>query len=81
MIKSEGKSLTMQGDPALLLVEVTRIIRALKLELEKQGVPEEEAEKMLLDAYMFAVIKLEDIAKLILTHDLREDIKWDEILN
>ena len=80
MIKVDDRSLTMEGRPEILLLETTRIIKTLKSELEKQGIPEERIESMLYDAYMFAVAKPEHLLKLMLTHNLGEDIKWDEIL-
>lgn len=81
MIKLEDGNLTLKGEPESLLSEVTLIIRALKHELEKKGMPEEKAEKILLDAYMFAIAKPEDLLKLMMTHNPGEDIEWDEILN
>ena len=80
-IINEDEKLTMQGDPASLLTELTIIIIALKHELEKKGIPEKKTKGMLLDAFMFAVVEPEHIVKLMMTHTPGEDIEWEEILN
>lgn len=81
MIKVDDRSLTMEGSPEILLLETTRIIKTLKHELEKQGVPEEKVVRLLHDAFMFAVVDPEHMVKLMLTYDPGEVIRWDEILN
>lgn len=81
MIKVEYGNITMQGRPVSLLVELTLIIKTLKLQFEEKGVPKEEAERMLSDAYMFAVVKPEIILEVMRTYAPGEVIKWEEILN
>lgn len=81
MINFEDGNLTLKGDPASLLTEVTLIIKALKHEMEKQGMPEEEAFNILRDAYMLGVAKPEHLLEIMRTHIPGEVIKWDEILN
>lgn len=81
MIKVENGNVTIQGGATSLLIELTLIIKVLKLQFEEMGMPEEKAERMLSDAFMFAVVKPEQMAKLMLTHTPGEDIKWEEILN
>lgn len=81
MIKIENGGITLQGKASILLLEMTLIVKTLKLQLAEKGVPEEVADRLLSDAYMFAILKPEDFLKLMMTHNPGEDIKWEEILN